>query len=568
MRQSIKWYWILLLASALLLRLVALNATLLTPDEARLALPAWEASQGQAWPASTSSPLLLTGSTLLFLLFGAGDGIARVLPALTGSVLACTPYLWRRKTGEHSAYSAAGLLLLSPIALFAARRLDGTVVGITGAVLVITALYLSNAEEAPRHVSYLWAAGTALGLTGGASFYDALIPGILAWGIYRWLDTEEKPFNTASLKNGLAIGIAGAFLISIGLGFRWNGWSGPAEGLQSWLSGWGSINVASYAKGLLVFLYEPLTLLLAGVGISSAIKKNDPLYLSFIVWAWAAWILPILRPAAGPMAQLAPVIPLAMLAGWGLKETLGSLSNWRWTGEKLHAFLSLIFWIFAGLALARQTTYLKSGMELVLVALIVIIQGLMVAGFATLAHRKSAWRGLLLGTAAACLLIQVSFGWGASYLRAGNPAEPLVTTASSADLRNLREMLDTLRTAQGISPEAFKVALISDASDTTAAAAWALRDLPGLERDTRWAADPGTQVILAPESSVPPENSAAADGMKFTTVLRPNTTAVLACNTEIFPPICDRPLKWYFYRQNPAAPYTEQIILWKLPETP
>ncbi len=86
-------------------------------------------------------------------------------------------------------------------------------------------------RENPRPISaVLLAAGIALGLTGGPSFYDTLLPGLLAWAAYRWITGETSRHGELPLLAGLA----GALLISTGLGFRWNGWSGPGDGLLAW----------------------------------------------------------------------------------------------------------------------------------------------------------------------------------------------------------------------------------------------------------------------------------------------------------------------------------------------
>ncbi|MBP8863501.1 MAG: hypothetical protein KBH71_04575, partial [Anaerolineae bacterium] len=159
MSKSWRWYWMGALAVLLLTRWSALDAALLTPAEARLALEARSAVQEGVWPVTTASPLLLTGNAVLFWLFGSGSGIARLLPATAGVLLALTPWLWRKTLAlperadippTCAAWSATVLLLLSPVALSVSRQVSGAALGTLGGVWVITALFTAEADERRR----------------------------------------------------------------------------------------------------------------------------------------------------------------------------------------------------------------------------------------------------------------------------------------------------------------------------------------------------------------------------------------------------------------------------------
>ena len=128
--------WLAMLVIALITRWAMLNATALTPVEAIRALAALEAVAGRGWQAAPESPLLLVGQALLFTLFGPANGLARALPALAGVGIAAVPLLWRKQLGDLGALSAAGLLVISPLTLFAARRVDSTALGALGGALL------------------------------------------------------------------------------------------------------------------------------------------------------------------------------------------------------------------------------------------------------------------------------------------------------------------------------------------------------------------------------------------------------------------------------------------------
>lgn len=573
MSKSTRWYWIALLCLALLTRLSALDAALLAPAEARAALEALAAAQQGHWPTATASPLLLVGNALLFLLFGGGSGLARLLPALAGALLALTPWLWRdalpapRSRNPHAIFgvwSAAALLTLSPIALFVSRQVDGAALGALGGALTLTALFTACDKGDSRRDAWLLGAGLAVGLTGGPAFYDVLIPGLLAWGVWRW--AEGCPFIlTRTQLRAVGLGLLVALLLSLGLGWRWNGWAGPVEGLAAWLREW-RVPAATPANPLLLLLYEPLTLLLAAVGLGLAIRKNEPALLALAAWAVLATLLPALRTGAAPAAFLAPLLPLALLGGWAAQHfTLPRrLAGDGWK-EWLHTALGLVLWLFIALVLLRQAgaPHNANGLELPLVALVLVIHGLMAVGFATVAGERRAMTGLLYGAVAVLCLLQMSFGFGAAFVRPGNPAEPLVATGASADLRNLRRTIEDLRIARALSPDTPELVLVENdpaAADIWAAVRWALQPLP-LRSVAAWPAD-APEMLLTLEGMLPPEGAGAAyNGAAFIAVMQTGG-AIPGCEPGVFPPICTHPLGWYFHRRTPIAPQITRVILW------
>ncbi len=560
MSRSERWTWIALAALALTLRLAALPGTPLAPDEALTALPALAASRGEGWTSSAASPLLLVGNALLFTLFGAGNGAARLLPALVGSALVALPLLWRKQLGRTGALVSAALLALSPIPLFASRRLDPAVIGAAGATLILSALFAVDERERPLLCSSVAGAGTLLGLLGGPVFYDLLLPGLAAWFAYRWM-SEETPHVPPSLLRGLGGGAVAALLISVGFGLRWNGWSGPADGFASWLGGWGTGGAVEIAQ---LLLYEPLSLLLALVGLALAVRRSSSLALSLALWGLLASLLLMVRAGASPLALVAPVLPLVLLAGWSAQHLLRESAEWQWLGIKLHIPLSLLFWLFAGLALTRQTAHQRTGMEAVLLVLVLAIQGLITAAFATLAGLSTARRGLLLGLAAALLLVQLAFATGLLYVRAAEPTEPLVEEAASYDLYNLRHAIEDLRRMKNLSPERVTVGLVAGDPEVTAVTAWALHDLPGLRVVDTWPEE--ADFVITPADYTPSGVADAFVGLPFVAVVR-SGGPVPGCASHI-PLDCHYPVAWYLYRDTPV-PYTqERIILWQNQTSP
>src|SRR5207248_1062832 len=102
--------WVAILVAALWLRLGAIDAVPLAPDEAARALEARDIWRGTAGPYSTT-PLLPNLLSVWFALFTAADGPARVPSALAGWALCLTPLLFRPRLGTGPALAGTALLL-------------------------------------------------------------------------------------------------------------------------------------------------------------------------------------------------------------------------------------------------------------------------------------------------------------------------------------------------------------------------------------------------------------------------------------------------------------------------
>jgi len=562
--------WIAILVLAAVLRLSALNHVPLAPDEATSALASLEAAGAQ----TTESALLLVGNGLLFRLFGAGDGLARFIPALAGIALVGLPYFWRKRLGDSGALVAAGLLLFSPLALFASRHLEGTTPGVLGALLILTALMGDTAAHAAGRLSpLLITVGLAVGLTGGPSFYDVLLPGLLAWMFYRW--NSGAPVWAAL--RGWALptvgGLAAAFLISSGLGWRWNGWSGVADGLTAWLTSWHA-GRQGLSDVILLFLYEPLTLFLTLIGLIGSIRKTEPFTLALALWGVLALLLVSVRPGASSLATLAAVTPLALLAGCGAQQILAAVprpqAKWLWG----HAGVSFIFWQPVGLAIAghatdsRTMSFLGVAGNMNLVFLlggitVVALQILIALLFSLLIPLRMVWRSALGGMALVGLVTQIGFAWGLAFVRPTSPAEPAIIAAASPDLWNLRDMADEMAVRRGQRRDDFEMTLVTSDKGTTDVIRWTLRDFSRLTLVESWPAEATGVVITAPDALPPAADTRGWMGMAFTATTR-GAQSVPRCRG--FAPLeCSDLARWYLFRQIPEAPAPEQVVLWNVP---
>ncbi|HDQ35023.1 MAG TPA: hypothetical protein ENN14_01775 [Chloroflexi bacterium] len=560
-----RWGWWFVFLMAAVLRLAALNATPLAPAEAARALQAWDAARLGVWPIATDSAFLLTGNTLLFWLFGPGDGIARLWPALAGCALVAVPLRWRRHIGGPAALAAAGLLAISPLLVFASRQVSGVMPGLLGGALLFTGLldYRKTSSYRPTSATALVVAGVALGLTGGSAFYDLLLTGAFAWGFYRLTMKSAPGLDWGRLWPALLYGVGGALLISWGWGMRWGGLAGPVEGLLAWLAEWQPAAAPNVL--MLLVLYEPFTLLLAVVSIVLAAREGQPLPLALGLTTVALLLLMTLRLGVTPAATAAAMLPLALLGGQTLQRLARQAHHFTWIGEGVHTPLACAFWIFAGLVLARHTAgYRSSGLEFPLVFLIVMIQLFMVGTFAMFVGRAAAARAFFMATATILLCVQLAFGWGVNFTRAGSPVEPLITQGASPDLRQLRAVLEDVRRDRYARDPAFTVALVAGEPELTAVLRWTLRDLSQLQVTTAWPETTSAAIIVAPEGSTPLHTPDSPwRGLAFTALTSPGL-ARPAC--EHLPSLhCPAPIAWYLYRRTPENPQLQRAVLWVAP---
>ena len=560
-----RWIWITILGIALLLRVAALGQSPLAPDEAASAVASLDAARGDGWPATTISPLLLSGNALLFALLGGGTGIARWIPALAGTLLVCIPYLWRRHLGEVEAAVASGMLALSPLVWFASRRVDGTTAATLGAMLLLSCLLLGDGsqESSPRTRSVLLVAGIAIGLTGGPAFYDVLLPGVAAYGFYLWM--QRRSLRTLPSKESgrsAGIGLLIAILIGAAFGLRWSGWNGLAEGLAAWLRSWQPAAESGPESWLALTIYEPVTLVLAVLGVGLTFRSRRPLLLALALWVAAGVLLIGIRPAARATDLVAISVPLALLAGETAGELFSTSREVRpWMG--LHALLAGLCWVpvlltatqFAAGTLAVSPWLMGIG-AVALLALQVLLAILLTLVISP----KWVWRGALLGILTIVGVIQLGFGLSLAFVRSGTPTEPAVNAAGSADLVFLQEMLDDLAVQRGQRRDSLTIALVDREADRSALLRWALRDFHGLAVVKDWPTAAPQVVIIPADAGDEEQPTGVWVGRAFVAAIY-YPDRIPLCPPES-PRLCREIVAWYLYREVPVALNLAKVNVW------
>ncbi len=157
--------WFMLLAASLVARLVGLGHRAMSHDESLHALYSWylSANGNYQHDPMMHGPLLFHLNAFVYLLFGANDFTARIVPALAGTGCVAMLLLYRRWLGKAGALAAAALVSLSPDLLYYSRYIRNDIYICLFTLLMVWAILRYREEQQPRHL--LW---IALGL--GLSF--------------------------------------------------------------------------------------------------------------------------------------------------------------------------------------------------------------------------------------------------------------------------------------------------------------------------------------------------------------------------------------------------------------
>lgn len=321
----------ILFIAALLLRITNLEARPLAPAEAQTALAAWEFLNGK--PVSEfSSPLLFTLDWLAFLLFGAFDLTARMLPAMLSAGLVFVPLLARKTIGNTGALIAAFLIAFSPALIFFGRTVSAVDLAVGGAVSALL-LFWNYRESQNTRALYAAAILAGVALTADGTAYAILVAGALYWAV-AWLwarrgaadkdsavETRDVKFwHNVYVRAGALFALtyvlsATTFLLNRdGLGVAFNLFG-------AWLAAMSSFGAFTSPLNYLL-VYEPIALIfgLAGVVLVWSFRGADAQGLGLLRMLSVVAVLTFLWYSIGgnknASDMVAALFPLLFLAGW------------------------------------------------------------------------------------------------------------------------------------------------------------------------------------------------------------------------------------------------------------
>jgi hypothetical protein len=558
------FYWLAFLV-ALLLRLYQLGAAPLSDAEASWALQALGQARGGAVVIGPQ-PVYVLLTSGLFSLIENTNFIARLLPALAGSVLIWLPFNFRRWMGDSIWLHRAGLVLafglaIDPGLVSISRQAGSLMPALAFAMFTLAAFY-------NRRMS--WAGIFAcLALLSGPSFLQGLIVLALSWAIFRLL--SQKPASTRPEVDGsemtagsfsapsfrkaiptfvLTLVVAGTLFLRVPQGL-----GGLADTLPAYIKTWITPSgIPALRLPVSLAVYQPLVLIFALAAIVHAwwVKQDEepiqPLVLWLGIWVGFAFLLPLLYTGrqVGDLAWC--LIPLWALAS--LEISRFWLPETNMTSRVVAAGLAALLFVMAIvgwlnlLALLRfQTNVVLYWASIIAAFLLGLIAVLLVAAGWT---KNAALRGVVSSLSILLVLQLLSGDIGMNIVRQ-NGAQDLwsqLPTTGQADLL-LTTLSDLSSRNTGLHDQLEIVVL-----NSTPSLEWALRNYSNVRFEAALSSTESPPVVITPKENEAPVLAEKYRGQDFVWSLSPEWQGAAPADF----------LDWLAYRNEPLA--QSQVILW------
>lgn len=607
----------LALAAAIGMRFFTLGAQPLNALEAANVWPAWlnawglESAVGAAAP-TPNSPFFYTLYSLLFSLGGAGDAMARWLPALCGVGLVGLFWWWRDYLGRTTALAAALLAALDAWLTAFSRLADSAMLSLFLGMLALTAIaYVdvlagSQTGRVPRASPWHSVTAISIGLL--------LVSGPLAWSwapvllLFAWLRPfvalpdaevaeEEKPVQTIALPalrlpvTNWLIGLALALMAATGWLARPNGLGLISTSLSTWfvqLTGvTGEAAGAGYSLGWVwvrLIVDQPFLLVFGLGGLWLLWRSPQNRWATFLS-LWFLWgLLLAMAPGRSPFALVMLGLPLLFLAAHTIDRLL-TLYNpyWPWRESLILlgvlAILSISFAFWATAMIASVTFELALARTMAIILLLALL--LMVA-FAFWTERDQAYFVLVSFVGALLLFRALSGSWQLNQQADLVAPDGFFQKYTNPDVRRLATAVQLL-SAQRHGDSGQMPLQVEMRGMPDPLLGWYLRDM----RNLTWVLAPGAMqgqsppvvITLSEESATGLATSYLGSryavhvdwlprqlfGERTQPVLQPDQGwwAQQQTRLNLYWTERARPfLRWAFYRKVTGAPIGEPVILW------
>lgn len=556
------WLYALAFLVALAVRFIALGALPLTDAEAAPALQALRISQS-ANPALDPHPFYILSTSLIFLMYGGGTNfLARLIPALIGSLLVLAPRLLDDRLKPRPSLILAFFLALDPGLVAISRQITSPILAIT--FLAFTVGFINKNK-------WTWAAITAaLALLSGPSAWLGLLGIGITYGIAKLLarrteesseeentptekrkrDRSSSAFGKEFFKSSNLITFALAFIFAGSLFFIVPGGIGAAfSSIPAFFKTWAATGPVT--QGMLIislFVYQPFALLLAGMALLRGWMGGLRRIVFLSIWFFVALLLVIFLPGRQMYDLAWALIPLNALAALELVRHLSIFPEERREVAGV-VLLTTFIWVFIWLGTAGFSWILvdtpdyrlRAGMLVGSIFLLIISLVLVAAGWSIRIARLGGVWGMAI-----CLgLLSVGGLFGATGLRGLSAPELwwLPNVPTQAQL-----VRDTVHQVSDIGRGSIYSATVAIIGVNSPALEWAVRENPVQVVD---AVDPNnTPDFVITSYELDPELVSAYRGQDFTWRQAPiwNGADTFAW------------LKWISLRQMPQS--QEAIILW------
>ncbi len=338
------WLYAFAFLLALALRLTQLGAMPLTDAEAAPALQALHIVQG-AKPALDPHPFYILSTSVLFFLYGGGTNfLARLIPALIGSLLVFAPLLFDERLTLRARPSLllAFFIALDPGLTALSRQAASPIFAI--AFLLFTWAFIN--KNKPSLAGFF----AALALLSGPSIWHGLLGLGITWAIMQGLSSrrtsESSTFNLRPSTFSLIVTFitAGTLLF-----IAPNGLSAAFASIPAFIKTWLTASDVSAGRLFLSLLvYQPLAFLLALIAIIRGWVNRSFRIIPLSIWLLVSLLLAVFLPSRQISDLAWTLIPLCALAAMELARSFNIFPEER--REVIGVVLLTTFiWLFAWL---------------------------------------------------------------------------------------------------------------------------------------------------------------------------------------------------------------------------
>jgi hypothetical protein len=444
-------YWLAFLI-AIGFRFIQLGASPLTDSEATLALQALHVAQGKA-PLLDSQPGYILLTSMLFAIINSTSFMARLIPAIAGSVLVFVPYFFREKLKPRPALILAFLFAIDPGLVALSRQASGTMLAVAS-LLFAWAMW--------RHQRTI-AAGIFAGLAilSGPSLWSGLLALGLTWLFLQGMTTKQPTANESQSTDEASreasnspitnyqfplLELRPALLslfLTILLGSTLfflspNGLSAWLSALPDYLKGWTTPSPMTPGRMVLALVaYEPLGIFLAILSLIRGYRTRSRRILRLSVWLGVALLLAIFYRQTSELVWV--IMPLLALGALELSRAFNIFAEERVeVGVVVLALTILLVYIWfdvskigldpqgqlasTTLPLFGRDIQIGGAPYVVLIGAVLII--ILCVSFVAFGwSARTAWLGTTWAFALCLGAYTLAAAWGSSGLRAQNGVE-------------------------------------------------------------------------------------------------------------------------------------------------
>ncbi len=537
---------------ALGIRLLNLGEAPLSDFEAGWALQSFALARGES-VALGAQPGYIFPTLLFFYLFETSNFVARLWPALAGSLLVLAPFAFRNKLGQKAAIILAFGLALDPGMVALSRLAGGPMLAIAFTVLALALLYAGQFAFGGI------AAGLAL-LSDPAMLLGLLGLGI-AYGLARLLgvfreekilpdeDSSEISERTSTGNWRVALLFGGGTILIVGtLFFLYpQGLGAWAATLTAFLQGWAqpsSIPIGRLFAAIFFYGILALPFGLAAVVRGWAQKNKTAQFLS--LWLLLAVLLPLFYPGrqVGDIAWA--LLPLWALAGLELARYAHCREQWliSLAQAAMVLVLMIIAWLtLAGLDVAAPENVLNYWFVIGAAAVIgVLVLVLVYLGWDWPTARTGLVWGLVFGLG----VYSLANAFWVSQVRPSSPLELWVPTPTTRHADLFAATVDDIALSQTGHAAYLEIVSLVDAPSMR----WVLRNIEGAVFVSSLGEDDNPLVVIAREDDSIGARQEYYRGQDFGWWESPGWGGALPWE----------PISWLVNRDGVLI--TEKVVLW------